>query len=294
MGIGRRIFALFVILMLAMLTELATIFGTLKEARIVHNLMQVYSDTIDLWNIAFLVTQAIDSSILWGNSNLIMQKPSIVTARDYFYILQKKTIPSLQSQAANDLGNFTDLYKHIISGDFDFCNNLLTTYPIECSRCGQGEAYMWSSNLNNVFMKVTSILDQTILNLERSIDNKTERYAILHESNYKAYRAYNARSNRSLSEMYYTIMLPLSANLETIINPDNSLKTNTNKDSIFYAKLYGSIAVISAIIVYIIFVNRTLHLLNVASAMLPLIPLRLLMTNKPLVLRLTKRIPKDN
>lgn len=289
-----RFTILFVLSLLASAgSELVTIFSAISEAQVMHNYMIIYAATIDCWDLAYVCGQALDTAILWGNKMTVMNMPAIETAKHYSGVIKNRVLEDYNSMRTANLGNYSQNYVETMFENFTLCPSLKKAYPGEFQSCGQGMGTILAGNVYSVAVKLHALLDNAIRSVEKVINNRTARTDILKESGFKAYRAFTTSNYRAWSEMYYRVMLPLSQNLNGLLQKDDAIELNINFDKQFYSKLYGLICLAVFFLIFFSVVVPLLHSIRVVRAMLQLFPVGLLITNRLLVQRIVKRLPRD-
>lgn len=272
--------AILIVFAVAFGIEMSTIFTDIAEARQVHNLIQVYGNTIDWWNYMYLINHAVNSAILWGKDRQIMDQPAYKTASVWIKFAQEEMIPLYRKLSSVDLGNFTSLYREQMNGNFNFCDNIRKSYGSQFENCGEGDSSMWTGNLYSVMVKTTALLQNLVEEYERVMDNTTQRTDLLRKSSFRCYNAYHGSSNSSWFEHYYTIMIPLSNNLERLVNKGDMLSSNSNQDATFFAKLHGTINFLAVITIFFVFVKPMRKKFRTLGSMVQLLPFNLLSSNK--------------
>jgi hypothetical protein len=292
-GLLRYFISLMLLFFLTMGSEMFTIFTAIKDATILHNFIKVYATTIDAWDFPYVATHAIDSAILWGRDSIIQGSPAHETARRYVNIFKEETIKSYYDLKSAELGTYSMNFTTSMFGTLDLCKHLFRTYPYFFQQCGMGTGSMIQGNLYNVLVKLHSTLDDFVSKLTAVIDNPKARYELLKTSTFKAYRAFSVTTTNAYSEIYYLIMLPLSEQLELLINKDKSLSSNYNFDKDVYLKLYCSICLFMLLLIYAFVIKPLINAFTTAQSILQLFPVHLLMTNRILVQRIVKRMPRS-
>ena len=288
-GVGLRLLILLGLLCAAAALELFTALGYIREVKRVQNMIFVYAATIDMWNTAFLMQQATESAIIWGNNIKITEIPALDAAKNYREFFEKVVLRDFSNTRNMDLGNFTADYNRIVFGEHSLCDDLRDTKGEKFVNCGEGVSAFIDDSYFTIIRKTNALFDQVQQSLEVVIEDKYQRLNIMSETTYSFYRAYNMQYDEFWTEIYYRTTIPLIRAMDLIINKDKSLENNLNPDKEFYIKMYGGILTVCGILVAYLFVFPVLRIIALAKTISMLIPLELHLSNKLFVQRLKRK-----
>ena len=223
-----------------------------SSAVVVANLIDANMLVINMWNQHIVMQASLNSMIIWKNNTSIMNMSPQNAYRMQSNIFANDVIAAYQKYASYDYGTYTSVFRSFF-GASSLCSRLLNNSKHIFNYCGTGDTSYMSQDLVISLKNIHSILDEAA-DLARMNMNTS---SLLHNPKLQAYQAY-ALISILFSDIYYMLILPLTASLASYINPSiyaTSSQSSTSSLTVFFY-LFLPALIIYSILLHMLVIKK--------------------------------------
>ena len=279
-GSKRILGTLTVIFVLNILVQLYWFIEDYKESTIIANMMELYNNTVDYWNTHSVIFLLMTELAVRGTDFRLMDRMALDVLEEYNTKFKDKIIQKYMDLRNVNLGNYTEPYKELTT-DANLCTILAKNNPKRYRYCGKGSSGYLMNNLI-ISMKGMFVTGESYAGRFRRQGAIGIRG--LTDEEFKHLIAFGLQNGIN-SEIYYTIMIPLSKHVEGYIwkNAEkiNGATVIMDQDTPFYLKLSIPIYLILIIASYSCFLRQVSKRNEEFKSILHVAPFEKLLKNRP-------------
>jgi hypothetical protein len=284
-GLFTNLFKLFILLAVGICMELIYYFSDVKTARVVKNIIELIDNNVEMWNYYSSINDSVLKMIVWNDTMKVMGKQTSQIFTTHLEYFDRKIVPTYEKMLNEDLGNFTQYYSYKMTQQ-TFCENEIgVPYPYY-QFCGQGVLSLYDAPSLPVLKKIVILLYRSYQQWLGCKGSATCVSTMFHNPDFRAYNAYAILQQGLNTEIYYMLSLPLMLTLDSLLKPGDPLNPEANTKAVFYMKFYGSIYLLLLVLIVVLVFRGLYRIFEGLAGMMLILPIRLLLHNRPLLQRL--------
>jgi hypothetical protein len=279
-GLKRILFYLTIIFAANMGVQIYWFATEYQEAQVLQNMVVLYNNIIDYWNVHSMILMLINEISLRGTDFTVKGKPVLDVFDQYNDYFKNVIIDKVMHLREKNLGNFTEAYRNLTSSD-NLCKNLSRVHEKRYRTCGEGAGGYLKNNLAIVLKGLQISAENFARTVRRGGHG---RMVAFYDEDFKTFLNYGLQ-NGLHSEIYYMVLIPLSKHIEGYIYrnvvKEKGATVEINLDIPFYLKLSIPIYLILIIASYSCFLKTVSHRNEEFKNILYVAPFDKLLKNRP-------------